>query len=89
MKLYWYGDVNKNENVEAQDALLILQHVVHLKEISDPIAMELADANHDKSINASDALTVLRMVVMLAPKESVAAASKTSSTCCMTFASSS
>ena len=62
---YWYGDVDKNGNVTAEDALSILKHVVKLELIEEEIAILLADVNQNEAIEAADALEALKVVVKL------------------------
>ncbi len=62
---YWYGDVDKNDNVTAEDALSILKHVVKLQLIEEQISMTLADITKNGAIEADDALEVLKVVVKL------------------------
>ena len=66
---YWYGDVDKNGNVTAEDALSILKHVVKLQLIEDEVALILADVTKDGAIEAVDALEVLKIVVKLRESE--------------------
>lgn len=72
---YYYGDVNKDGEIGASDALAILKYVVKLPtdatefDTTDAAAMELADINADGNIAAGDALGVLKVVVKLEEKK--------------------
>ncbi len=60
-----YGDVDNSGSLTADDALLVLQHVVKLKVITDQNVLDVADMNRDKEINANDALAILQAVVKI------------------------
>lgn len=64
----YYGDINLNGDVTADDALLVLKHVVKLSIIEGEIPLILADMNADGTIGADDALTILKTVVKLLDK---------------------
>ncbi len=66
---YYYGDVNVDGEVAAEDALAILKHVVKLTTISNTLAVELADVDHNDAIEAADALEALKIVVKLREAE--------------------
>lgn len=53
------GDVNLDGNINAQDALLVLQHAAKITTLEGEAASN-ADVTDDASINASDALDILR-----------------------------
>lgn len=61
----YVGDVDNDNQVSAEDALSILQHVVLIKEIESP---ESADIDGEDGVTAQDALQVLRYVVNLDEK---------------------
>lgn len=71
VQTWYYGDVNKNGEVTAEDALHILKVVVKLETLdeSDVLAQKLADMDADGQVTAADALRVLRIVVQLDPQE--------------------
>lgn len=58
------GDANGNGEVTAEDALLVLKHVVKLTTV-DEAYQKLADVNRDAKITAEDALMILKYVVKL------------------------
>ena len=58
------GDVNGDTKVDAQDALMALQHSVQIK-ILEGDAFTAADVNHDAKVDASDALLMLQRSVGL------------------------
>lgn len=62
-----YGDVNNDEAINAEDALLVLKHVVKLFTL-DEVQQVSANVNGDDSINAEDALFILKYVVKLIDK---------------------
>ena len=62
---FYFGDVDKNGKVTADDALVILKHVVKLAVITEELPLELADTDHDNVIGAADALETLKVVVKL------------------------
>ena len=64
-KTAYFGDVDRNEKVDASDALLILKHAAKIQDITDELAIVLADVNEDSNINASDALEVLKVAAKL------------------------
>lgn len=66
---YYYGDVNMDGEISAEDALNILKHVVRLAVLTDETVLELADTDHDGSVRAADALGTLKVVVRLQEKE--------------------
>lgn len=53
------GDINEDEKINAQDALLALQHSAKIIEL-DENQMLVGNVNFDESINASDALEILK-----------------------------
>lgn len=57
-----YGDVNNDQRINSQDALLILQYTVELVK-PDEIALVSADVNKDSLINSIDALRILQYSV--------------------------
>lgn len=59
-----YGDVNGDQEVTAEDALLVLQHTVKLIQLSKSQCM-LADVDGNTHINAEDALWILKYVVKI------------------------
>lgn len=65
----YYGDVDMNGFVTAEDALAVLKHVVKLSVITDETAKILADITKDESLSAEDALEILKVVVALKDKE--------------------
>lgn len=58
------GDVNKDGNVDASDALLILKHAAKLSMIDDA-DLKYADCDSDENITATDALIVLKIAAKL------------------------
>ncbi len=66
---YCYGDVDLNHEVNADDALLLLQDVVKLNSLPDGLAKILADVNGVDGITADDALLVLQTAVKLCPEK--------------------
>ncbi len=64
----WYGDVNKNGEISTDDALLVLRHVVGLKQITDKEAYILADMDHDGECSVTDAITILKTAVRIVGK---------------------
>ncbi len=60
--VYAYGDVNRDGDRNAQDALLVLQASAHLITL-DKIAAQAADVDGNNLRNAADALWILRYVV--------------------------
>lgn len=62
---YILGDVNKNDKVEAEDALAILKHVVKLEMFTDEVTIRIADIKNDGIIDAEDALNTLKVVVRI------------------------
>ncbi len=65
----YYGDANADYFVDANDALIILKHVVKLQKITDATALQLADVDHNEVIEAADALSTLKIVVKLQEAE--------------------
>lgn len=61
----YYGDVDEDYKVTADDALLVLKHDVGLKKIQGTRRLALADINHDGKITAVDALEILKTTVRL------------------------
>ncbi len=59
---YTPGDVNRDGNINAADALYILRHSVHLITLEGEAKLA-ADVNRDEAIDARDALLVLRRAV--------------------------
>lgn len=57
-----YGDVDRNNHVEAMDAALILRGTVGLVQWNE-VERLCADCNQDLKVNASDAATLLRSLV--------------------------
>lgn len=68
-EVYYYGDVNLDKNVTAEDALSILKHVVKLTMIPEGVQLTLADVDRNESIEAADALETLKIVVKLREAE--------------------
>lgn len=60
-----YGDVTLDGEVNAEDALAVLRHVVRLQPLTGMDRISLADVNHDASISAEDALLILKITVKL------------------------
>lgn len=58
-EMYQYGDVDRDDKVNAKDALLILQASAGMIELSEEVKM-YADETCDGIINAEDALVVLK-----------------------------
>lgn len=63
----WFGDINDDGRVSADDARLALRHAVKLETITYSDDRIYADVNFDGQISASDARDILRMAVGLAP----------------------
>ena len=57
-----YGDVNGDETINSEDALMVLQSVVGITEL-DEKATKAADVNSDEKIDTQDALGILQYVV--------------------------
>ena len=57
-----YGDVNGDEKINSEDALMVLQSVVGLTEL-DERAAKAANVNSDDKIDTQDALGILQFVV--------------------------
>lgn len=66
---FYYGDVDTDHVIGAEDALLILKHVVKLEMITDGLSLELADVDHDGEISANDALCTLQVCVKVKEAE--------------------
>lgn len=64
---YPTGNIDNNESIDASDALLALQHSVHLTDLKGR-ALTAADVSGDGKINASDALLILQHSVCLIDK---------------------
>lgn len=64
---YPTGNINNNENIDASDALLALQHSVQLITLSGR-GLSAADVSGDGKVNASDALLILQYSVNLIEK---------------------
>lgn len=62
--LYATGDVDNNDEINASDALTVLQYSVQLRQLNKA-ENRAADANGDGLINASDALLILQHSVKL------------------------
>ena len=60
--LYVAGDVSLDQKIDASDALLVLQHSVHIITL-ERLPSYAADVNFNGSINASDALLILQYSV--------------------------
>ncbi len=63
----YYGDVDMDGTVSAEDALSVLKHVVKLTEITDETSVILADMTKDGALGADDALEILKTVVKINP----------------------
>ena len=61
---YVCGDINADGGINATDALLALQHSVHLSEITG-VNVYAADVNGDDKIDATDALLILQHSVKI------------------------
>ena len=59
-----YGDINEDTKVDANDALMALQHSVKITTLEGD-AFKAADVNGDGKIDASDALYILQFSVKL------------------------
>ena len=59
-----YGDLNGDAQVDASDALLVLQHSVNLAVIEDGLK-PMADVDESGAIDATDALSILQKSVEL------------------------
>ena len=62
MDEYQDGDVNRDGNIDASDALLALQHSVGLITL-DAESRSLADMDGNGEIDAADALIILQISV--------------------------
>jgi hypothetical protein len=64
----WYGDINRDENVDVSDAILLLRQIVGLIDITlvygEGAALR-ADVNGDGHVDVSDAILILRYIVGL------------------------
>ena len=58
------GDLNRDQKIDAADALAILQHCVELVTLSAE-QQNFSDLNGDGAVNASDALLILQHSVDL------------------------
>lgn len=58
------GDVNADENINAQDALAVLKHAAKIQELND-VQMLAADVVKDDNINAQDALQILKKAAQI------------------------
>lgn len=72
---YTLGMVNGDENIDASDALMALQHSVKLITLEDS-AFKAADVTGDNTVDASDALLILQYSVKLIGAEDFPAAKK-------------
>ena len=63
---YKLGDVDKDGDIDATDALLVLQHSAKIKELEDTAP---ANTNTDDVIDASDALNILKVAAKLLSQE--------------------
>ena len=59
-----YGDINGSGTIDASDALLALQHSVHITTLEGD-AFTAADVTNDGSVDATDALNILQYSVEL------------------------
>ena len=59
-----FGDINLDDSIDAQDALLALQHSVRLTDLRGNV-FYAADVNDDQQVDASDALMILQYSVQL------------------------
>lgn len=66
---FYYGDVDGDHKIEAEDALKILMHVVKLQTITDGLSLDLADVDHDGEITEADALCTLQICVKIREAE--------------------
>lgn len=57
------GDVNNDTEVDAGDAVAILEYVVGITEVLDSRQQKAGDVNHDTEVDAGDAVTILEYVV--------------------------
>ena len=57
------GDVNGDEKVTAEDALLVLQHVAKKITLTDADQIEAGDMNGDGKITEHDASLILQTIV--------------------------
>lgn len=53
------GDIDGDGQLTAQDALILLRHVLGIEELPEEMLV-MADHNGDGEINAADALAILR-----------------------------
>lgn len=61
---YKAGDINKDDVVDASDALIVLKIAAKLEEAAED-AVEIADLNADGILNAEDALSILKIAAKL------------------------
>ena len=61
-EMWQQGDVNKDSNINASDALMDLQHAVKELTLTDSDFVR-GDVNKDNVVNASDGLQILRYSV--------------------------
>lgn len=62
-----YGDINVDEQVNAQDALIALKSAAKIEELDDTQKF-LADVNGDTSVDAKDALLILQKAAKIIDK---------------------
>lgn len=62
-----YGDINADEQVNAQDALLALKSAAKIEELDDSQKI-LADVNGDTNVDAKDALLILQKAAKIIDK---------------------
>ncbi len=61
----YFGDVNRNGSVTADDALLALRHVVKMSILQEEQVFKLADMDHNGAVTAEDALQILQTSVKI------------------------
>lgn len=63
-KTPFYGDVNQDNRINSEDALMVLKYVVGACNLNSE-QFKRADVNRDHKVNTSDALCILKYVVGL------------------------
>ncbi len=62
---YYWGDVDLNGQLQVNDALLVLRHVVRIADIKAGKPIMLADVSQNQSVGVEDAIEILKMIVKL------------------------
>ena len=54
------GDINGDRKINVLDAVLVLQHILQLDELTDGNALDMADVNRDNNINVIDVTMIMQ-----------------------------